>query len=467
MPPFQAGRAERKSDPGEGAHGRVTYDANRNSMPPTPTGNAAAAPVASDTAFVRAIGRWDLTAAVVNGVIGSAIFGMPAEQARLTGASSPLVALVAGVGVLTIVLCFAEVASRFREPGGPYLYAREAFGPFVGFQAGWLTLWIRITALAANLNVFVEYLSRILPAAASPPGRVVVMTAVMAVITALNVRGVRQATWAVDLLTLAKLAPLVLLVLLGMGNVRAEVLATQAVEHPQWTQAVLLLMFAYGGFEAPLIPAGEARDPRRDTAFALLVALGIIATVYTLVQLVVVGVVPHLAGTPAPVAAAFQVLLGGPGLGLAIAAALVSIWGYSTGTVLQSPRILFSMAERGELPSSLSRIHPRYRTPDVAILVFSAVALALGVAGSFAWIATLSAIVRLVTYALTCGALLVFRRRRPDEEVGFWLPAAPLVAGIAILFCLWLLSTRTFAQAWVLAGIMVLGVLVGKRPRNG
>jgi amino acid transporter len=422
-------------------------------------------PGSSRPELVRAIGRWDLTAAVVNGVIGSAIFGMPATLAGLTGAASPLAALAAGAGILAIVLCFAEVASRFRDAGGPYLYAREAFGPVVGFQAGWLTFWIRVTAAAANLNVFALYLAELTPAAATPAGRIGVMFAVLAVITAINVVGVRQATWTVDLFTVAKLTPLVLLVLLGLPRLSGDALASQAVARPDWTQAILLLVFAYGGFEAPLIPAGEAKDPRRDTAFALLSALAIIATVYMLVQLVIVGVVPRVAGTQAPVAAAFRVLLGDAGVVLASATAMTSVWGYTTGSVLQGPRLLFSMAERAELPAAFARVHPRFRTPDVSILIYSALSLALAVYGSFEWNATLSAIVRLLTYGATCAALLVFRARRPGDAPGFRLPLAGLVAPLGVLFCLWLLSTRTFRQAWILAAIMAVGALLFYVPR--
>ena len=417
-------------------------------------------PSASRPALVRAIGRWDLTAAVINGVIGSAIFGMPSEQARLVGAWSPLVALIAGLGVLTIVLCFAEVASRFQEPGGPYLYAREAFGPFVGFEAGWLTFWIRVTAIAANLNVFAEYLARIWPAAGEGWARAAVMTTLVAVVASINLVGVRQATWTVDAFTIAKLLPLALLALLGLSHVQGSVLASQAVERPQWTQAILLLMFAYGGFEAPLIPAGEARNPRRDTAFALLVALGVIATVYCVVQFVVIGLVPGVASVKAPVAQAFGAILGGPGVVLASLAAMVSIYGYATGTTLQSPRVLFSMAERGELPSVFARVHPRFRTPHVAIVAYAVLALALALYGSFAWNATLSAIVRLLTYGLTCVALLVFRRRTDVAEPGFRVPGAVVVAPLAAAFCLWLLATRSLAQAWITAALVGVGALL-------
>lgn len=425
-------------------------------MPGTENPTVAASP----PALVRAISRSDLTAAVVNGVIGSAIFGMPAGQAALTGAWSPLAFLLAGLGVLTIVLSFAEVASRFRDAGGPYLYAHQAFGPFVGFETGWLTFWIRVTAVSANLNVFVEYGSQLVPAMATPWGRAGTMTALIALVTAINLRGVRQATWTVDLFTVAKLLPLLLLIFLGLGQLRPEVLASQAVAHPRWTEAVLLLVFAYGGFEAPLIPAGEAKDPRRDTGFALLTALAIVAGIYTLVQLVVVGVVPQVAGVQAPLAAAFGVLIGPFGVTLASLTAMVSIYGYATGNVLQSPRVLLAMADRGELPRLWAWIHPVHRTPPAAIVTYSALVLALALYGSFTWNATLSAVVRLLTYGLTCVSLLVFRSRRPREEPGFRLPFGGPISVAGVAFCLWLLFTRSFSQAWVLAALVLVGAVL-------
>jgi amino acid transporter len=412
---------------------------------------------------VRAIGRYDLTAAVVNGVIGSAIFTMPASQAALTGAWSPLAALAAGVGVLAIVLCFAEVASRFPDAGGPYLYAREAFGPAVGFQAGWLTFWIRVTALAANLNVFVEYAAVLAPSLGAPVGRAFTMVAVVAVVTAINLVGVKQAAITVNLFTIAKLTPLLLLVVLGLPAVSADVLASQTVSEPNWTRAILLLMFAYGGFEAPLIAAGEARDPRRDSAFALVMALFVVSSFYLLVQFVVVGVVPRVGVVNAPIAAAFAVLIGPLGTALAAAAAMTSIYGYATGNTLQSPRVLYSMAASGELPSPLARVHARYKTPHVAILVYALVTLAVAWTGTFESTATLSAIVRLVTYGLTCAALLVLRRKWPLEAPGFRLAGAEVIAPLAVVFCLWLLLSRSFAQAWALLLMMALGELVGFR----
>jgi amino acid transporter len=416
-------------------------------------------PLARPT-LVRAISRFDLTAAVVNGVIGSAIFGMPGPQAALTGQWSPLGYVLAGLGMLTVVLCFAEVASRFKDTGGQYLYISEAFGPLLGFHAGWLFFWSRITALAANLSLLADSAARLAPALEGQGPRLALIGLVTLVLAAVNVAGVRQASWTINVFTVGKVLPLLLLIGLGLPQVRGEVLATQSVQHHQWTQAILLLVFAYGGFEAPLIAQGEGRDPRRDSGPSLFLGLGIVAAVYVLVQLVVVGVLPQAGGSRTAVADAFAVLLGPSGMMIASVGALVSTLGYSFGATLQAPRLLFAMGERRDLPSFLARIHERFRTPHAAIVTLAVVAFGLAAAGSFTVMAAFSGVVRLAVFAATSAALLVLRRRRPQEVPGFRLPAAAVIAPLSIVFCLWLLTAQTFAQARVLAGLVLLGALL-------
>jgi amino acid transporter len=407
--------------------------------------------------FVRAIGRWDLTAAVVNGVIGSAIFGLPAVLAAATGALSPLAVFAAGLGIALIALCFAEVGSRFREHGGVYLYTRTAFGPLVGFEVGWLLIWTRVLSAAANLNLFVLYLAELWPEAAVGAPRAIVMLVLAGTVAITNVIGVRGAAWAIDFWTIAKLAPLALLIVLGLPQIDADTLAGQVATDPDWTQAILIMMFAFGGFESALLPAGEMRNPKRDLAFALLVGLAIVAAVYVLVQLVVVGVVADAAAAKAPLASVFDILLGPPGLVLASIAAMVSVYGWTTGATLAQPRVIHAMAARGELPRALAYVHPRFRTPAFAILAFAAAGLALALAGSFAANATFAAIVRLVYYALTCAALIVLRRRG-GEAPGFRLLAGPVFAVLGIGFCAWLLTTRTFEQLWILVALIAAGL---------
>ncbi len=408
----------------------------------------------------RGIGRWDLTAGIVNGVIGAGIFGSPSVVAGLVGAWSPLAFLFAALGILTVVLCFAEVGSRFDDTGGPYLWTREAFGLQVGFQVGWLHVWTRLLSAAAILNVFVSYLGQIVPWAVTPGGRTTVMTAVVLLVTAVNVWGLRQAVWAVNAFTLAKLLPLIALIALGLPRIGGDVFATQAVTSPHWADAILLIVFAYGGFESGVVAASETRDPRRDTGFALVTGLAVVTLVYCLLQLVVVGVLPEAKEHSAPVAAALTILVGPAGAVLGSLAALVSGYGWMTVFALMTPRVLFSMGERRELPDVLGRIHPRFRTPHVAIVVNSVAALALALPGTFAWAANLSVVTRLCIYVLVCASLLVLRRRRPEEAPGFRLRGGPLVAAAGIGFCLWLLATRSFAQVWLLLLIMAAGLLL-------
>jgi amino acid transporter len=417
------------------------------------------APDVGQPALIRAIGRWALTAAVINSVVGSGVFGIPAPLAGLVGEWSPVAVLLAGACIFVIVLCFAEVGSRFDRAGGPYLYTRETFGPAVGFQIGWLHIWTRLLSAAAVLNVLVSYLAVLIPWTGTPAGRAVTMTATAVLITATNLRGVRQAAWTVNAFTIGKLLPLTGLILLGMFAVDSQVLATQRVADRHWTQAILLLVFAFGGFESAVVAGSESRDPRRDTAFALMVGMIAITALYTLVQLTVVGVLPHAAGNPAPVSGALGILLGPAGTTFGSVAVIVSVYGWLTGFALMTPRILFAMAAHGELPASVARVHPRTRVPDLAIALNSAVALALGLMGGFSQLATFAAISRLGILALTCGALIVLRRTRGPSE-GFHLPGGRVFAVSGIAFCLWLLTTRSLAEAWFLPAVVVMGLLI-------
>lgn len=406
--------------------------------------------------LIRAIGRWALTAAVINSVIGSGIFGMPAPLAKLAGAWSPLAVLIAGASIFIIVLCFAEVSSRFDEAGGPYLYTRTAFGPATGFQVGWLHLWTRFLTAAAVLNIFVTYLALLLPAAGTAIGRALVMSAAMIIVTVINVRGVRQTAWTVNLFTVAKLLPLGAVAILGLFHIAGNGRVAQPIADPQWTEAILLLVFAYGGFESSVIAASETRDPKRDMPFALIAALLVISTTYALVQLAVVSVLPDAGSNTAPVGAALGVLIGPAGAVLGTLAVLISVYGWLMGFGFMTPRIMYSMAQCGELPRFLAHVHRRMRTPDAAIILNAIVALGLGLISNFSQLATFSAITRLGIYLLTCAALIRLRRMG-GMPAGFRVPGGNILAVLGIIFCIWLLSTRSLAQAWFMPVLIAVG----------
>jgi amino acid transporter len=421
---------------------------------------------AQQPSLMRVMGRASLTAAIVNGVIGSGIFGLPSAVAALTGEWSPVAVLIAGACMFFVLLCFAEVSSRFDQAGGPYLYAREAFGPIVGFQVGWLLVATRLLGCAAALNILTDYLSPVAPVVATPAGRALTMIGAMALTTGVNVRGVKMAAWTTNVFTIAKLLPLVLLIVLGLPVVRADVFASQTVVRPEWREAVLLLVFAFGGFEQNVIAASEARDPRKDTAFALIAAGIVVMLVYCLLQVVIVGVLPQAGRATTPVALALGVILGSGGAAVGTAAVIVSVYGWLTGFTLMLPRVLYSMAMHHELPAVLGRVHPRFRTPHVAVIVGTVAALAMALYSSFAQAATFAAISRLLVFASTCAALIALRRQDAPTPA-FQLPGGTFIAGVGVVFSLSLVATRNSTELWVLVAIIVAGVLLRGITRSG
>lgn len=405
---------------------------------------------------------------MVNCVIGSGIFGLPSQIAALVGRASPLAYLAAALVAGTIMACFAEVASRFTSAGGPYIYARTAFGSFVGLLVGWLLWLTRVTGAAANANLFATYLGQFFPAVSSDAGRMILLTALIGFLAAINLIGVKTGTVMSNVFTVAKLLPLLTVVLLGGAYLfthpaitsTASAMPEAAVPAANWLRAVLLLLFAYGGFEAALIPMGEARDPRRDAPLALFVSLGVCTFLYTAVQFVVTGVLADPAHAARPVAAAAQVFLGPAGASFIAIAVLISTYGITAANTVSNPRILFAMSESGDLPAWLSRISRRFQTPYVAILVYSALLWVLSVAGSFRWNATLSAVARLFAYAICCAALLQFRRldrqrEQPDLAPAFRLPFGEGFAVLAILLLL-VLATNLGRDEWLALAIIAV-----------
>jgi len=392
------------------------------------------------TGFVREIGRWTLTALVINSIIGSGIFGLPSTIAGLLGNASPYAFLLAAVGIGIIMACFAEVASQFRDAGGPYLYARAAFGRFAGLQMGWLAWLVRLTAAAANANLFVDYLAEFWPGATGTVVRIVLLTLLLGGLAAINYRGVRVGAQTSNIFTVAKLVPLTIFIVAGIillrGNAATNVSATGTGD---WPKALLLLMFAYGGFEAALIPLGETRNPRKDAPFALFIALITCALFYTLIQWVVISALSAPEETKRPVAEAARVFMGAGGAALVTLGAVISVYGYLSSAMLNAPRLTFAIAAGKDFPQFFGAIHPRFRTPHVSIVIFALMLWGVAVAGSFKWNASLSAVARLFTYGLVCGALIKLRRQQPNAEA-FRLPFGPAFAVIGIVFSLYLIS---------------------------
>jgi len=426
------------------------------------------------TGLVRAIGRWSLAALAVNSIIGSGIFGLPATVAGLLGKRSVVAVLIAGAAMGVIMACFAEVASQFSEAGGPYLYARAAFGRLLGILVGWMLYLAQTAAPAANANLFVIYLAEFWPAAKQPWPRFVILTGLVGVLALINARGARQGTAVSNVFTVAKLLPLLMVVLAGA----AVTIIHPAVFYPTtgaagsmpvsvWMKAMVLLFFAYGGFESATAPMSEAKNPGRDAAFALFVALIACTAIYALVQWVVVGVLGPGATTDRPLAEVARITMGNRGAGLVAIGALVSVYGYLSAKLLGMPRVTFAFAQGGDLPEVFAAVGPRFHTPWFSILFYAAAVWGLAMVGRFAWNVTLSVVARLFDHAVVGAALIALRRKQP-RAAGFRLPGGPVLAVLGIGIALALATQVDLNKSLILAatvGAALLNWLWARRER--
>jgi basic amino acid/polyamine antiporter, APA family len=407
------------------------------------------------------------------------VFGLPSVIGGWLGAASPWAWVAAALGMALVVASFAEVASRFTRAGGTYLYARVAFGRFAGIEMAWLTYLVRLTAAATNANLFIIYLAEFWPRATEPVESRLLLALVLLPLAAANYRGIRGGVSASNAFAVAKLVPLVLFVVTGLfvmgagDGMQASPPAVQA-DAGTWLEAILLLVFAYGGFESALLPLGEAKDPRRDAPMALFAALGLCALLYTLVQVVVIAALADPAASPRPLAAAAQVFMGPVGAWLMAAGALVSVYGYLAAAMLNVPRLTYAMAAEGDLPPKLGAVHPKFRTPHVSVMLFAATVWTFAAAGSFLQNLTLSAVSRLLTYGAVSVALVVLRRKesaRADGVEPAWLrlPAGHAVAALGLAFSAVLALRMSEREVAVLAGTLLAGLLhwVWMRGRGG
>ena len=398
----------------------------------------------------RELGRWDLTAIGVNQVIGSAIFLLPANVAKEVGAWGPLAFLFVGLLSLLIALCFAEVGSRFERTGGPYLPARVAYGRFIGFEVGWMMWFTRVASQASVSNGLALALAFYWPALAAGAPRMILITAVTLTLMWINLRGIRQSSLFVNVLTVGKLLPLFLFIIVGIWFIDGGHFSNlPEVSLSQVGSAALLLVFAYGGYEVTGVPAGEASNPRRDVPFAFVMTILTVALVMTLTSVVATGVLPDVAATQTPLADGAAIFLGAVGALIISIGSAVSMTGNNMGQVLTGSRTLFALAENGDLPRWFARVHPTHQTPSNAILFTSAVALTLALTGSFVTLAAVSAVARLVMYLAVCTATLVLRRRTPDSQMSaaqFTAPLGPVIPVLASAVALSILAGATPQQ---------------------
>jgi len=414
-----------------------------------------------DADLVRGIRRWDLVAIAINGIIGAGIFGLPSKVYSLIGTYSLFAFVACALVVALIILCFAEVSSRFEETGGPYLYAREAFQPAVAFEIGWLIWLARVTAFAANCNLLINYLSYFWFSATNPWWRATIIVLVVSALAVINLLGIRQAAIVSNAFTVGKLVPIILFIAAGLFflNPQAYELGPSPTT-AAFSQSVLLLVYAFTRFEMATIPAGEVREPQKNLPRALLIAILVVAILYIMIQVVCVGTLPGLANSQKPLADAGSQFMGTAGGAIISAGAIISITGNLNILLLSGSRLPFAMAEQKQLPAFVGSIHTKFFTPYVSILLTAGLMLFLTLKSSFVAALTISTIARLVTYFATCLALPLFRAKSDAPAAAFRLPGGTIIAILSLLLIVWLLLNSTLQEAKVSALAAGVGLLI-------
>ena len=418
--------------------------------------------------LVRAVGVWGLVLFCINAVVGSGVFLLPSESYKLLGAFSLWAPLIFAVPVFILVLCFAEAASHFSEPGGAYLYARTAFGDFIGFETGWMNWLARVTSLASLTNGFVVSLARLFPSLGQGAARATIIVGSILILAAVHFVGVRYGAASIYVFTWGKLLPLIGFIVVALiafphNPIPASLHIPGA--GTDWSAAALFMLFAYAGFENLGVPAGEYRNPRKDLPVALLLGTLAIAALYVLAQLGAMAALPDLSKTQTPIADAAAALIGPMGAILVTLGALLSMAGTNSGTVFEGSRMVYALSLDRPRLRALSYVHPRFRTPSVAIVIHVTFATILALGGSFAKLAVLSAVARLTTYLFTCAALP--RLRRLNE--GFRTPGLviPILGTLISLLLFFTLNRFNFlAAALSLVAGALIYALAGKPGRN-
>jgi amino acid transporter len=380
--------------------------------------------------LLRALRRRDLVGILINAMIGAGILAAPAKVYSLAEGWSFWVLAASAIILVPLVLCFADLGSRFSNTGGPYLYAREALPGWMAFAVGWLNWLSQAVSVATLANLFVSYLAGFFPELESGLPRAAVIIGLGTVLTAIVLGGIRQSARAINLLAIVKISFIVGFAAAGLAFVQPVNLAIRspAPGAATFAQAILIYLFAYSGFERASVVAGETRDPQRDNPIALVTSVAVVTLAYAGVLLVCIGVLGDPTATDRPLAEAGRLLFGGAGALAVSAGAMAVILGTILVITVAMPRMLLALAEHGQLPQALGAVHPKWRTPHRAILISSALAFGWALSSDLLGSLTFATAARLVSYILCCVALWRLARRPDAPAARFALPARSIVA---------------------------------------
>lgn len=405
---------------------------------------------------------------VVNGLIGAGIFGLPSGAAALAGEYSILVYAFCALLILPIILCFAELGSYFRGTGGPIRYGTLAFGPFVGFQGGWLYYLARLISFSANTVLLTDSIAYFIDGAGTGTGRIISLAVICVSLSVINVLGSVESIRSMTLFTVIKFAVLILLPLGGFVILGSEVIPSFDSSIPPSTDlgaAALLLIYAFVGFEGAVVPAGEAKRPERDMPLGLLLGLAVVAVLYMVIQLVSQAAVPDLANSKTPLLDVSATLFGPVGAILLMVGVAASVLANLISSMFSATRVTYALSLEKSLPRWFGEVHSRYLTPANSVVFFGVAAFLLAAFGSFTVLAAMTVLSRLFLYGMSCAAIPKLRPQFRGEG-RFILKGGYVIPVLGIAACVWLMLQVSERSIWMTAIFVGIGSIlywVGKR----
>ena len=409
----------------------------------------------SENQLTRVIGKLGVAALAINGLIGAGIFALPSAAADIAGQFSPWMFLLCSVLMATILLCFAQLSAGFDDNGGPVAYTEKAFGHQVSFQTTWLLYVGRVTALAANANALVFYLSQFMPILSTPLYKGIAIVFILLLLGGINIVSAVKAMRFINAITLIKIVPLLLFIAFGLPYLTSDIFNLSAFNDVKDIDgALLLLVYAYIGFEGAVVPAGETKNPKKQIAIALIGTLLATSVIYFFIQWVSISALGDLSNTKTPMSDVANITMGQAGLILMTLAAVFSISGNLTVVIFTASRMTQSLSKLGQLPKWFEKSHPVQNSPTNSTYFLVFLAGVLAVTGNFVWLAIISSLARLIGFMISIAAL--FKLKKQFEENGHWfLPFGSLIPVVSLGVCIWL-SAQASQNSWLMTGLFVV-----------
>lgn len=396
------------------------------------------------------LGFWSIVLLGINGIIGSGIFLLPNKAVGLIGPASLLVMIFDMLLVLAITFCFAEASGLFKDNGGPYIYAKEAFGDFIGYEVGFLTWITRIIAFSTMTVGFATALGGLIPSLSGEIMKDAIVTVIVLVLAAVNIRGIELYKIVQNVATVAKIVPFVLFIAIGAFYIEPANF-TPLFPGGQYTPgtfgpAAVMLFFAFTGFESLAVAAAEMENPQKNLPRATLITIFTVSAIYVLLLACSIGIMGYdLANTTAPVQEAFGRAIGPAGTAIIAAGTLLSIGALCISSSFVTPHSGLALAEQQMLPAFMAKRN-RWNAPYWCIIVSSVIAMLIAYTGGFAYLASISVVSRFAQYLPTCLCIPVFRKKMPDAPRAFKIPFGPVIPFVAVAVSLWLLSQAQAKQ---------------------